>query len=131
LDDHTISGVSPTHWARKAIALYHARRADAIIAEVNQGGDLVTEVLRNVDPSVPVRPVRANRGKFLRAEPVATLYEQGRISHVGEFPELEDEMCCFTLKDTGASSPDRLDALVWALTELLLRHSGLPRIRTL
>jgi phage terminase large subunit-like protein len=131
LDDHTIAGASPTQWARKAITLYHARRADAIIAEVNQGGDLVTEVLRNVDPSVPVRPVRASRGKFLRAEPVATLYEQGRVSHVGEFPELEDEMCCFTLKDAGASSPDRLDALVWALTELLLRHWGLPRIRTL
>jgi phage terminase large subunit-like protein len=131
LDDHTMQGVSPTHWARKAIALYHARRADAIVAEVNQGGDLVTEVLRNIDPSVPVRPVRANRGKFLRAEPVAALYEQGRVSHVGAFPELEDEMCSLTLKQTGTLSPDRLDALVWALTELLLRQTGEPRIRSL
>jgi phage terminase large subunit-like protein len=98
---------------------------------LNQGGDLVTEVLRNIDPSVPVRPVRANRGKFLRAEPVAALYEQGRVSHVGAFPELEDEMCSLTLKQTGTLSPDRLDALVWALTELLLRHMGEPRIRSL
>jgi phage terminase large subunit-like protein len=129
LDDQTTQGQSPTHWARKAIALYHARQADAIIAEVNQGGNLVTEVLRNIDPSVPVRPVRANRGKFLRAEPVAALYEQGRVSHVGAFADLEDEMCSLALD--GEGSPDRLDALVWALTELLLRGLQRPRIRVL
>jgi phage terminase large subunit-like protein len=130
LDDHTIQGLSPSHWAGRAIALYHARHADAIVAEVNQGGNLVTEILRNIDASVPVRPVRATRGKFLRAEPVAALYEQGRVSHVGAFAELEDEMCSLTLAE-GKGSPDRLDALVWALTELLLRNAGRPRIRSL
>jgi phage terminase large subunit-like protein len=129
LDDHTKQGLSPSQWAKKAIALYHARKADAIVAEVNQGGNLVMEVLRNIDPTVPVRNARAARGKFLRAEPVAALYEQGRVSHVGAFPELEDEMCSLTLKPAGGTSPDRVDALVWALTDLLLRRSHRPRVR--
>jgi phage terminase large subunit-like protein len=132
LDDQTTQGLSPSNWAQKAIALYHARQADVIVAEVNQGGNLVTEVLRNIDPSVPVRPARATRSKFLRAEPVAALYEQGRVSHVGVFAGLEDEMCSLTLSPTGGRSPDRLDALVWALTDLLLRRSAIePRVRSL
>jgi phage terminase large subunit-like protein len=131
LDDHTLKGKSPSHWAKKAVALYHARQADAIIAEVNQGGNLVTEVLRHIDPTVPVKSVRATRGKYLRAEPVAALYEQGRVSHVGDFSELEDEMCQIRADDVGDASPDRLDALVWALSELLLRPYGEPRIRLL
>jgi phage terminase large subunit-like protein len=131
LDDHTMQGLKPMQWARRAIALFHARRADAIVAEVNQGGDLVGEVLRNIDASVPVRPVTATRGKYLRAEPVAALYEQGRVSHVGIFTALEDEMCAFTLKREGEASPDRLDALVWALTELMLKRRGEPRVRSL
>ncbi len=95
------------------------------MVEVNQGGDMVETVLRQVDASVPVKPVRAHRGKVLRAEPVAALYEQGRVSHVGALPELEDEMSDFGADGlSGAASPDRVDALVWALTELCLRAHG-------
>jgi predicted phage terminase large subunit-like protein len=131
LDDATRRGLKPAQWARRAVALYHSRKADVILAEVNQGGNLVGEVLCNVDASVPVRPVTATRGKFLRAEPVAALYEQGRVSHVGAFPELEDEMCAFTLEQHAQKSPDRVDALVWALTELMLKSRSIPRIRSL
>jgi phage terminase large subunit-like protein len=129
LDDMTTQGVSPSRWASRAIALFHARQADLIVAEVNQGGNLVLEILRGIDPAIPVRTVTATRGKYIRAEPVAALYEQGRVSHVGAFPELEDEMCAFTA--CGTRSPDRLDALVWALTELVLRRPREPRIRTI
>jgi predicted phage terminase large subunit-like protein len=129
LDDMTTQGVSPSHWASRAIALFHAREADVIVAEVNQGGNLVTEILRGIDPNVPVRTVTATRGKYIRAEPVAALYEQGRVSHVGTFPDLEDEMCAFTA--CGTRSADRVDALVWALTELVLRPTREPRIRTI
>ena len=100
------------------------------MAEVNQGGDMVTAVLRTVDPSVPVKAVRALRGKWLRAEPVAALYEQGRVRHARRFPALEDEMCDFGLDGlSGGRSPDRVDALVWAVAELLLGGPGEPRIR--
>jgi phage terminase large subunit-like protein len=129
LDDMTTQGVSPTHWASRAIALFHAREADVIVAEVNQGGNLVTEILRGIDPAIPLRTVTATRGKYIRAEPVAALYEQGRVSHVGMFPDLEDEMCAFTA--CGARRADRVDALVWALTELVLRRTREPRIRTI
>jgi phage terminase large subunit-like protein len=125
LDDHTMKHASPARWAGRAIALYRARQADRIVAEVNQGGAMVEAVLREIDPSVPYRAVHATRGKRVRAEPVAALYEQGRVSHVGAFPELEDEMCT-ALGEDGAS-PDRLDALVWAVSELMLRR-GEPRI---
>jgi phage terminase large subunit-like protein len=131
LDDHTIRGLSPAQWAARAIALYHARQADLIVAEVNQGGNLVSEVLRHVDCAVPVKSVSATRGKYIRAEPVAALYEQGRVSHVGEFAALEDEMCALTPAGSEGTSPDRLDALVWALTELLLRRTREPRVRVL
>ncbi|KAA2237233.1 DNA-packaging protein [Salinarimonas soli] len=125
--DATVQGLPPAAWAERAVGLYRSLEADAIVAEVNQGGEMVAAVLRQVDPTVPVVPVRATRGKFLRAEPVAVLYDQGRVRHAGTFPELEDEMCDFVPGDT-TRSPDRLDALVWALTHLMLRGEG-PRVR--
>lgn len=114
-------------WARRAIALYETYRADRVIGEVNNGGDLVESTLRAVDRSVSYKAVRASRGKAVRAEPVAALYEQGRVKHHGTFPALEDQMCRFTADidrvDAG-ESPDRVDALVWALTELMIEPSG-------
>lgn len=101
---------------------------------MNQGGDLVENVVRHVDPQISYRAVRASRGKRLRAEPVAALYEQGRVRHVGCFPELEHQMCQFVVANrSGIKSPDRLDALVWALTDLLLDGAGqgVPRVRKL
>ena len=103
-------------WGRKAINAYYDWEADRIVAEVNNGGDLVERLIRNIDPNIPYRQVRATRGKILRAEPIAALYEQGRVHHVGMYPELEQQMCSYT-GDT-RSSPDRLDALVWGLSEL-------------
>jgi len=109
--------MSPDLWARRAAKALRRHRADAVVCEVNQGGDLVAATLRTVDPALPVRAVRATRGKYRRAEPVAALYEQGRVRHAGAFPELEDQMAGFT-GAPGDASPDRLDALVWALTDL-------------
>lgn len=130
LDDATLDEVQPLRWARAAIALYHRYDADCLIAEINQGGEMVTTVLGEVDGSVPVRSVRATRGKWLRAEPVAALYEQGQVHHVGALPALEDEMCDFGLDGLSSGrSPDRLDALVWALTALCLGRSGEPKVR--
>lgn len=122
LDD--ISGVyTPDEWAREAISLYRARRADRIVAEKNQGGEMVENTLRSVEFGIPYTPVHASKGKFVRAEPVSSLYEQGRIHHVGSFPLLEDQQCAFTVdynrKEMG-NSPDRVDALVWAFTELMV-----------
>ena len=131
LADLTREGVRPLDWARTVIAAYRRFEADRIVVEVNQGGDMVETVLRQVDASVPVRAVRATRGKVLRAEPVAALYEQGRVAHVGAFPALEDEMSDFGADGlSGGGSPDRVDALVWALTELCLRVPPEPRVRT-
>jgi phage terminase large subunit-like protein len=127
LDDATAEGKSPAQWAARAVALYHARKADRIVAEVNQGGAMVEAVLREIDRNVAYRAVSASRGKRARAEPVAALYEQGRVSHVGAFPALEDEMCGWS--GEGEESPDRLDALVWALSDLMLgRKMAEPRI---
>lgn len=132
LADASIRGARPTDWAARAIGLYEALDADCLVAEVNQGGEMVTAILREVDPSVPVRTVRATRGKWLRAEPVAALYAQGRIAHVGVFPELEDELCDFGPEGLSSGrSPDRLDALVWALTALMLEGRGRPKVRGL
>jgi phage terminase large subunit-like protein len=132
LADATVQGLQPLDWALAAVSLYESLQADCIVAEVNQGGELVAEMLRQVGPNIPVRMVRATRGKYLRAGPVAALYRRGLVFHAGTLPELEDQMCDFGrggLSD--GSSPDRLDALVWALTELVLnRHLG-PRIRSL
>ncbi|MEO3998554.1 terminase family protein [Mesorhizobium sp. CAU 1732] len=132
LQDGTISAARPQDWAARAIALFHAHEADCIVAEVNQGGEMVTAVLRTIDASVPVRAVRATRGKWLRAEPVAALYAQGRVVHAGRFAKLEDEMCDFGPDGlSGGRSPDRVDALVWAVTDLLLGRQDRPRIRNL
>ncbi|MEQ8587657.1 MAG: terminase family protein [Thalassobaculaceae bacterium] len=110
--------LSPDLWARRVADAYARVRADTVVCEVNQGGDLVAATLRTVDPTLPVRAVRATRGKRLRAEPVAALYEQGRVRHAGSFEALEDQMTRFT-GAPGDGSPDRLDALVWALTDLM------------
>jgi len=129
LDDRSAQGLRPAQWARRIVALYYARNADRIVAEVNQGGAMVEQVLREVDPDLPLRSVHATRGKLARAEPVAALYEQGRVSHVGAFAALEDEMCS-TIGE-GSKSPDRLDALVWAVSDLMLRRRAEPRVRIL
>lgn len=107
---------SADKWGRIAINAYYEWNADRIVAEVNNGGDLVERLLRNIDTNVPYRSVRATRGKILRAEPVAALYEQNRVHHMGVLPELESQMCSYTGETN--TSPDRLDALVWGLTEL-------------
>jgi phage terminase large subunit-like protein len=114
---------APAEWARAAITAYAAHAADRIIAEVNNGGEMVEATLRMIDPNVPFSAVRAARGKAARAEPVAALYEQGRVHHIGAFAQLEDQMCAFTAgleRRAAGYSPDRVDALVWALTELLV-----------
>lgn len=130
--DDTVAGATPAVWAAKAIALYQRLEADAIVAEVNQGGEMATTVIRQIDASVPVKPVRATRAKWLRAEPVAALYEQGRVRHAGSFAMLEDEMCDFGVGGLSSGrSPDRLDALVWAISSLALTPRGEPRVRGL
>jgi predicted phage terminase large subunit-like protein len=116
LDDGTIKA-SPQVWAEKAVSIFEAHKADRIIAEVNNGGDLVLHLLQQVKPTVPVKKVTASRGKAVRAEPIAALYEQGKVHHVGYYSELEDEMCEYEPGVT-VKSPDRMDALVWALTDL-------------
>ncbi len=118
LEDASLRG-SPHEWARRAVSLYRSYSADGIVVEVNQGGDMVAHTIRTVDPNVNIIEVRASRGKHVRAEPIAALYEQGRIKHVGAFPELEGQMTQMTTAGyQGSGSPDRVDALVWALTDL-------------
>ena len=133
LSDATLAAVRPEAWARAAIALYQRYEADQLVAEVNQGGDMVEAVIREADAGVPVTKVRATRGKYLRAAPVALLYQQRRVRHAGAFPELEDEMCAFGPDGLpGSRSPDRLDALVWAVTALAFgKRMGEPRMRQL
>lgn len=132
LADASLSQAKPSEWAARAVAMYRRWHADALVVEANQGGEMVVSVIREVDPTVPVRTVHATRGKYLRADPVALLYEQRRVRHVGAFPELEDEMADFGTDGLSAGrSPDRLDALVWALTQLMLTPRAAPRIRTL
>lgn len=118
LDDRSLQG-TPLEWAREAIAAYHTRRADRIIGEQNNGGEMVETTIRTVDANVSYVSVYASRGKAIRAEPIAALYEQGKIHHVGTFAELEDQLCQWV---PGDDSPDRLDALVWAYTELMLHN---------
>jgi phage terminase large subunit-like protein len=128
--DATIAEVRPDQWAARALRLYRKLEADALVAEVNQGRDMVEAVLKEIDAGVPVTMVRATRGKWLRAEPIAALYAQGRVRHIGAFPELEDELCDFGPEGLSAGrSPDRLDALVWALTALMLGPGGEPKLR--
>lgn len=130
LADLSVANASPGEWGEAVVRAYRRFQADRVVAEVNQGGDMVSAILRSVDAGLPVTTVRATRGKFLRAEPVAALYEQGRVAHAGTFPALEDQMCDFGPDGlSGGSSPDRLDALVWALTNLMLGAQGEPRVR--
>ena len=118
LDDATCRE-SPNGWARMAVACFDRYSGDCIVGEINNGGDMVASTVRAVRPTVPFREVHASKGKWTRAEPIAALYEQGRISHVGTFASLEDEMVNFGPNGmVGDASPDRVDALVWALTEL-------------
>jgi phage terminase large subunit-like protein len=135
LEDATVQGTSPRGWAEAALAAMARHGADRLVAEVNQGGDLVETVVRQVDPLVPFRAVRASRGKAARAEPVAALYEQGRVRHVRGLGTLEEQMCQMTVRGyEGRGSPDRVDALVWALQELILDPAAKfrrPRIRGL
>jgi phage terminase large subunit-like protein len=132
LADRTCKGLSPQGWAEAAATAYAEFEADRLVAEVNQGGDLVESVMRQVAPNISYRGVHATQGKRIRAEPVAALYEQGRVHHIGSFPELEDQMCTFE-QGSGGKSPDRMDALVWAITELIFRDetSDNARVRPL
>lgn len=124
LDDLTRSE-TPAGWGKAAVEAYHKYRADCIVAEVNQGGDMVEHVIRSIDPTVSFRAVRATRGKHVRAEPVSNLAERGVIHHVGSFPELEDQLCLITATGyEGEGSPDRADAYVWAFTDLLIGQAG-------
>ncbi|MEM1162178.1 MAG: terminase family protein, partial [Pseudomonadota bacterium] len=133
LADLSCQGASPQAWAEIAATAYEDFSADRLVAEVNQGGDLVETVMRQVAPQIAYRPVHARRGKRLRAEPVAALYEQGRVHHADAFEVLEDQMCSFTAERAArGKSPDRLDALVWALTDLVIDAPAVgPRVRGL
>ena len=129
--DRSLQGREPTVWARAAVRAYREFMADRVVAEVNQGGDLVIAVLRQIDEAVAVRTVRATRGKWLRAEPVAALYAEGRIAHVGVHATLEEQMLAFGADGLARGrSPDRVDALVWALTDLMIDRAT-PAIRQL
>lgn len=129
--DGSLENAAPHEWAARVAHLFAAHAADLVVAETNQGGDLVEANLRAAAPHLPVRKVRATRGKHVRAEPIAALYAQGRVQHAGVLAALEDEMCAFVPGERG-KSPDRMDALVWALTELMLDgEAGSPRVRPL
>jgi phage terminase large subunit-like protein len=135
LEDASVKAASPDAWARAAVAAAERHGADRVVAEVNQGGDMVESIIRSVAPLVPYRAVRATRGKVTRAEPVAALYEQGRVRHLPGLGTLEDQMCQMALQGyLGNGSPDRVDALVWALTDLMLDASSKwqnPSVRSL
>ena len=131
LADETLKPASPLRWAEIAIAAFHRFEADAVVVEINQGGDLVHEMLAQIDADVPVIPVRARHGKWVRAEPVAALYQRHLVRHVPGLCALEDEMCAFGADGrSNGHSPDRVDALVWGLTTLLL-DLPTPRVRSL
>ncbi len=130
LADRSVQGLTPEGWARRVADAASAFEADRVVAEINQGGAMVGALMDMVAPGLPVRGVRAAVGKAARAEPIAALYERGRVRHAGRFPALEDEMCAFGAPG-GGGSPDRVDALVWALAELLLGGEGRPRLRTM
>ena len=135
LEDASVAAASPSEWARAALEAMARHGADRLVAEVNQGGDMVESVIRQLDPMVPYKAVRASKGKVARAEPVAALYEQGRVRHCRGLGELEDQMCRITARGyEGKGSPDRVDALVWALHELMVLPASnyrRPRVRTL
>ena len=128
LADRSVGRASPQRWAAAVVDAWRAHDADSIVAEVNQGGDMVSAILHQVAPYAPVETVRATKGKTRRAEPVALLYERGLVRHAGHFPALEDQLVTL---GTTASSPDRADALVWAITELQREIGSGPRVRPL
>lgn len=131
LEDGSFKG-TPEEWSKKVIGLYRKWEADKIIAEKNQGGAMVESVIKTADRSAPVELVHASRGKYVRAEPISALYEQGRVHHVGRFDKLEDQMCMFSvdnIRNTNTGSPDRVDALVWGLTKLFDKIVGRRRAR--
>lgn len=134
LDDRSVSGVAPGQWARAVVAAADDWEADQVIAEINQGGAMVTAMLKSVESALPVQPVRAARGKVARAEPIAALYGEGRVWHVGVWPALEDQLCGMMNDGRYAgpgASPDRADAAVWALSALMLGTRVLPGVRQL
>ncbi len=135
LADHSVAGLSPEGWARAVAAAAEAHGADRVVAEANQGGAMVESVLKAADCALPVRLVHARRGKSARAEPVAALFESGRAKFAGTFPELEDQLCGMCVGggyEGPGRSPDRADAMVWALTELMLgKRQGRPAVRGL
>ncbi len=129
LHDATVQGLRPNKWAELAVKLWHEWDADYLLAEINQGGDMVKTILQAIGSEVPVNTVYASKSKVARAEPVAALYEQGKVYHVGSFPALEDELCSLGAYERQRKSPDRADALVWAVTDLLLKPRQLPQVR--
>lgn len=135
LADLSFKPKSPNDWAQTALQAMQDFEADRLVAEVNQGGDMVKTIIHSLNPLVPFRAVHASRGKAARAEPVAALYEQGRVDHVCDLDALEDQMCLMTTKGfKGSDSPDRVDALVWAIFDLMLNVSSAktaPKIRSL
>jgi phage terminase large subunit-like protein len=128
LQDATVQGLSPERWAQKAVLLYHQWDADGLVVEVNQGGDMVQTIIRAIEPSIPIRTVFATKSKKTRAEPVAALYEQGRVLHTARCDDLEDELLALGTPEQ-KHSPDRADALVWAVSHLLIRSETSPQIR--
>lgn len=124
LGDESMFG-SPKEWGSAAITAYHKYKSDRIVAEINQGGNMVEYVIRTIDTDISYKGIHATRGKYTRAEPISALYEQNKVKHVGSFPKLEDEMCEWV---PGMESPNRMDALVWALTDLMLEEEG--RLKT-
>ncbi len=130
LQDASVQGYSPEAWARRAIDLFYKWDADCLLAETNQGGEMIRAIIGQIDPDIPLRTVHASRSKSARAMPVAALYEQGRVKHAGCFDALEDEMALFGTP-AQKHSPDRTDALVWAVHHLLLGQRSMPRIRVL
>jgi phage terminase large subunit-like protein len=130
LADRSCQGLRPHQWMRRALSAYQEFAADRLVAEVNQGGDLIEALLRQEAPHVAYRAVRASRGKITRAEPVAALYERGLVHHVGCFKSLEAQLRSYT-GDAAGGSPDRLDALVWAISDLAQGLGMNPRVRFL
>lgn len=131
LEDASLRG-SPEEWARVAVRMYRKWQADKIVAEKNNGGDMVEHVIKTADRSVPVKLVHATRGKVVRAEPISALYEQGRVHHVGLFDKLEDQMCLFSvdnLRNENTGSPDRVDAMVWGLTDIFEKVVGRRKVQ--
>jgi phage terminase large subunit-like protein len=125
LSDNSLQG-TPAQWGKAGVTAYHSNKADRILGENNYGGEMVEHTVRSVDPNVSYKAVHASRGKQVRAEPIAAYYEQGRVHHVGEFQQLEDEQCNW-IPGESKWSPNRVDALVWALTELMVQRQGWVR----